>query len=293
MSLASPARTDPKPPFLDMAGWNNLPVELRWMIVDHIREFSRSWKSVNPPNPQLPLVCREWQAYFGHDNFEFLFLDQDRLDDFERLIHCNLPRRQYVCNIILRVKLPEYDCTVCQKREDAETVRQNDMIFISTLQKLFSLLSTWQDSKQGIRLDIGAYSPSDGQHGFRDARISSGYTCGAGRKVYERHHISKATLEDTVTCPGWQRALEGKQALMPAKRRLLATLGNLAAPHFDNLSSNNRTQFAAAPLVRQLIIQRHYYRHISKDFLVEIFRQALPNLVVFRSETWVHPDDHS
>jgi hypothetical protein len=76
---------------------------------------------------------------------------------------------------------------------------------------------------------------------------------------------------------------------MGAKRRLLATLGDHTAHRYNN----NRILFAAAPIVRTLDIRRHYYRHISENFLSQILRQALPNLVSFRSETWVHPEDHT
>lgn len=280
-----------------MASWNTLPPELRRMIADFLRESNRVWNSSKPPDSQLRLVCREWQTLFSHDNFRILVLDQTRLDDFEKLVSCNLPRRQYVKHIILRIKLPEYDCTVCQTSEDFETALRNDIIFMSTLERLFYILSTWVEPRDhpgsGLELDLGAYSPSDGQHGFRDCRFSQEYTYGAGSKVYRLHNITKSTSEDSDTCPGWKRACEGKQPLMPAKRRLLATLGDPSNPHFSHLFDNSGIRFAAAPIVKSLTIRRHYYRHISKEFLGSILSQALTNLLSFRSETWVHPDDHS
>jgi uncharacterized protein DUF6546 len=275
------------------SGWYKFPLELRWMIFGHVRESgsAQPWRSKVPSSPQLPLVCREWHDFFPHDNFRFLVLNQDRLDDFDRFVSRNIPRRAHVEYIILRVRLPEYDCTVCEQREDDETALKNDIIFVETLQRFFALLSTWQAAAHcyGVHLDIGAYSPSDGQHGFRDARFSREYTHGAGQEVYERHHMAKTIPDDSDTCPAWQRAREGRQPRMGAKRRLLATLGDRTAHLFNNC----QILFAATPIIRTLDIRRHYYRHISENFLCQILRQALPNLVSFRSETWVHPEDHT
>ncbi|KAL2757226.1 hypothetical protein ACRALDRAFT_1067871 [Sodiomyces alcalophilus JCM 7366] len=286
--------------------WNQLPLEVRWIIVDYIRSFVYPWPTTDPPYPQLPLVCREWHGYFSHENFRLLVLDQDRLDDFERLVSDNKPRRNYVRRIILRIRLPEYDCTVCETAEDDAAARTNDIVFMNTLQKFMAIISRWKRHEgNGIELDIGAYSPSDGRHGFRDCRFSEGYRYGASQDVYEHHAaaLRRAMADQDDPCPGWSRMCDGEHLLPPlaSKKRLLATLGCTESPHFREVFTTcckrngprRLKGFCPAPIVRSLVIRRHYYRHISPPVLGHFIGQALPNLQSFRHEAWIHPGRHT
>ncbi|KAH7347737.1 hypothetical protein B0T11DRAFT_144028 [Plectosphaerella cucumerina] len=276
-----------------MTGWHDLPVEIRWMMFDYIKELAQLWPSNDPPYPQLPRVSREWNYHFAHTNFRVLVLDQDRLDDFKKIISNNKSRRKHVESIFLWVKLPEYDCDVCQTAEDYNTSLQNTEIFVQAVHKLFSIMSTWTRPqlrlKKGIALEIGAYSPSDGQHGFRDCRLFKQFPHLATPEMHNSSLLEgqAAASDDADSCPEWLRAQDGKEPLIGSKRRLLATLGPPAVPLW---SSRAATDFSACPIFDSLSIQHHCYRHIS-PVLVQRILKALPRVNFFRGDTWVHPDD--
>lgn len=218
-----------------MAGWNNLPRELRWLIVDYIRTFMVPWPTYKPPYSGLSLVSREWHGYFSHEVFRIIVLDQDRLDDFAKLVGTNKQRQTYVNRFVLRIKLPEYDCSVCQVPEDPTTTRANDIIFINTLRRFMAIISTWEaDSGDDVELDLGVYSPSDCRHGFRDCRLSLGYPYGADREVHQRHAAALSNLDADnkgSVCAGWNRACNGdppcggyEQTACHSRRSSLTTL---------------------------------------------------------------------
>lgn len=273
------------------------------MIFVQIELSISSWHttSSNPPHPQLPRVCCEWQDRFSHENFRILVLDQDRLDDFKRYVCNNILRREHVRRIILRVKLPEYDCKVCQEPEDESTVLVNNAIFLSTVQALMDMLSYWglpnsSAGNFGIGLDIGAYSPSDGQHAIRDCRFSPGYQYDAGREAYERHEVvlSQMRSDTNDPCPGWRRTCQGKLPLMGTKRRLLATLCDGPPPRHEMPVTQrhqwmSQERFSAVPRICALTIRRHSYRHISPRILSKLILSGMPNLRDFCHETWEHP----
>jgi hypothetical protein len=77
-----------------------------------------------PSKPHLragyATVCREWQPVFEQQNFRRLVLDYGRIVDLEDFTAKN-HRRGYLEQIFLRVRLDEYDCSVCQTTEDYYT----------------------------------------------------------------------------------------------------------------------------------------------------------------------------
>ncbi|KAH6680021.1 hypothetical protein F5X68DRAFT_245023 [Plectosphaerella plurivora] len=143
--------------------WAVLPAELRLMIFHYFkREHSSPEDTIHPPFDQLA---------------------PHRLDAFEEYVGSSKARQLFVERIFLRIRLPEYDCNVCKKTEDAPTAQTNDSIFILALKKFMRIMSEWELLHNGqprrlIELDLGAYSPSDGLHGIRDARFAPGYYLG-------------------------------------------------------------------------------------------------------------------
>lgn len=141
------------------------------MIRDHIRSFMHQWylTATDLPRPQLSLVCREWHGWFLHENFRLLVLDQERLDDFERLVSNNECRRDYVEHIVLHVKPPVYSTPAGRDDEeenDEVTARATALVFSRTLQRFMAIVSTWArfENRRGITLYLGADSPNDGRH---------------------------------------------------------------------------------------------------------------------------------
>jgi hypothetical protein len=116
------------------------------MIRDHIRSFMHQWylTATDLPRPQLSLVWREWHGWFLHENFRLLVLDQERLDDFERLVSNNESRRDYVEHIVLHIKLPVYSTSTPAGRDDEEEDDEvTALVFPRTLQRFMAIVSTW------------------------------------------------------------------------------------------------------------------------------------------------------
>jgi hypothetical protein len=273
-----------------MTGWNNLPNELRNIVRGHIYDDVRllQTSTLNPPS-NLPLVNREFQHFFSHVNFRILVVDQHRLDDLERFLDNNNARQHTVEQIYLRVKLPEYDCSVCQTAEDDDTISSNQTLFYNTLVRLFNITSRWTDpSRQPwITLDIGVYSLSDGKHAFRDFRLSPAYHHGAEGDLYKRHRDQLASSSDDQ-CPGWQRVLAGKAPLMGSKRRLLSILTCPGCSTWSPQAAPCNQNLAVAPVFSTLHLSRHSYRRISAHLLSKI-TNALPGIRALHWETWQQP----
>jgi hypothetical protein len=62
---------------------------------------------------------------FEQKNFQRIVLDQERISDLEQFMakSANKKRQRYLKHLFLRVRLSEYDCTVCQLKEDEVTIK--------------------------------------------------------------------------------------------------------------------------------------------------------------------------
>ncbi|KAH7358866.1 hypothetical protein B0T11DRAFT_330612 [Plectosphaerella cucumerina] len=275
------------------SGWNNLPQEIRWMIVDYIRDIIHPWSTDDPPCPALPLVCREWHRYFAHENFRILVLDQYRLNMFRELVDNS--RIKHVERIVLRVQLLSYDCSVCEEPEDGKTARANTIMFLNTLRELTTIMSSFDAScHPGITLDLGAFSPSDGEHSFRECRFSRDYRYGAAQHVYKHHSQEVLAQKRTQAvlsssgCPGWKRVcdLTNPSRSEGSERRTYATIGDRC--NCPDCWSFYVLQFEPVPIISALVLRRHYHRHISPVYLAELIHKSLPKLQSFRHEVPLH-----
>ncbi|KAK2044879.1 F-box domain-containing protein [Colletotrichum somersetense] len=287
--------------------WLSLPLEIRLLVLDDIKSLCQS-NATDIPRYQLPLVCREWHSLFVHENFRLLVLDQDRLDDFEKHVVNNETRREYVQRIVLRIRLPDYDCPACEEAEDEATALANDELFINVVGRFTTIMSAWpkRDHNPGITLDLGVYSPSDGRHGFRDYRFSDQYRYGASQTSHQQHADAlcrdrEAGGNQKSTCPGWNRIcnVQCSSPSLSSKERLLAITGDHRRPQFAKMFTDGRISrnsyttpsptlkgIASAPVITSLVLPRHYYRSISLQVLDCLVRQGFPNLESFRRESW-------
>ncbi len=105
-------------------GWPQLPPEssgevmiFAFMHKNYHLELELSIARTRKP---VRGVCREESTYSNSWDFAFrrLVLDQDRLADFDNIVSHNERRRSYVDQIVLSIKLDDYDCTSCEKEED-------------------------------------------------------------------------------------------------------------------------------------------------------------------------------
>jgi hypothetical protein len=101
-----------------MGCWRRLPAEIRSTILEMVAEDYR-FKSEPYARAGYASVCREWQPVFEKRYFQRLVLDQERISSLEQFIG-KKARRDYLEHLLLRVRLNEYDCTVCQSKEDYE-----------------------------------------------------------------------------------------------------------------------------------------------------------------------------
>ena len=81
----------------------------------------------------LPSVCRDWQDFFEPHLFRQLVVDNSRLSVFREAIEHHPERLLYIQDIMLRVKLPEYDCPTCRQVEDEVTISRLVLLQLSSL----------------------------------------------------------------------------------------------------------------------------------------------------------------
>lgn len=159
-----------------MMVWLELAAEIRCQILKHVAENYQ----YSPEQPLLrvgyTMVCREWQGVFESWNFQQLILDQDDLLKFEEYMGKEKEyRRSYLEHLFLRIRLPEYDCTVCMTKESIDEAENNNRILSKAVWSLLSSLSEWNSlaqigyfrRQQGLTLELGVYSPSDCKHRFK------------------------------------------------------------------------------------------------------------------------------
>jgi hypothetical protein len=96
------------------------------MILEIVAEDYRFESGKPYTRTSYASVCREWQPVFERWNFRRLVLDQDRISDLEQFMNKEATRHRqgYLKHLFLRARLEEYDCTVCQSKEDDKTIRK-------------------------------------------------------------------------------------------------------------------------------------------------------------------------
>jgi hypothetical protein len=158
-----------------MAGWADLPPELRFIIWNH----AASDYSTEPPKfSNLSTVCREWQQFFETRNFESLTIQQDDVADFGRTIQAK--RLSHIRHLRLHISLPEYDCAQSITPEGPDTAIINELIFTNALCSLMDILATLETGlnpakELGFTFELSVSSESDGKHAFRSIRLSDTY----------------------------------------------------------------------------------------------------------------------
>ena len=186
---------------------------------------------------------------------------------------------------------------------------RNDIVFINAVRELTDLLSSWERrSGTKLRVELGAYSPSDCKHTFRDFRLTAQYPHHCKYPSYiksskrldgypeRRYPEREASLRSYKTylaslsrrttrsqyCPGWAHAQQGEPSL-GARRRLLGTIGHPM--------SQRDWKFAAVAAVDELRITRSFYRIISAKILGLLLRESFTRIRKFTHEKWFAADD--
>lgn len=258
-----------------MANWNSLPVELRIMVIGHLRTLIQPYP-INAHSrdmvysAQLALVNREWYFYFANQQ---VVLDQHRLDEFEQFFETD-SRQARVRRILFRIKLLEYKCPNCRMPEDHRTKLTNDVDFRTALMKFVQIMSTWKraaNARSGIELQIGAYSPCDREHDFFRMSEPDAEPLPGARKPFP-----------DLWCRASRDFAFDRKPESGLETRLLGIVGDSTAM---NLPPADMFDACPAPIIDSLVIRRRFLRHLSPLVIGRLIF-ALPNLKSFRHETW-------
>lgn len=107
--------------------WYQLPPEIRNMILHEICEV-RNRKTTGKVQrlAGYATVCLEWQRFFEPVNFRRVTLDYDGLETFSEMVKESqrTHRLNYIKHLWFRIKLPEYDYSVCFDAENRVTINR-------------------------------------------------------------------------------------------------------------------------------------------------------------------------
>ncbi|KAI0965154.1 hypothetical protein F4678DRAFT_453617 [Xylaria arbuscula] len=256
-------------------GWPSLPAEIRLMILNFVASAQhRGWGS-------LASVCRQWQFVLEKANFSKLKLSGSArcLDKFERITGANDSKRRLIRHICLEVRLPRYTSECCASRTGRpQDLRQMGSTVGKWIWRLFSILGTWEPTGNGLVLEINAYSPSDGQHWFKNMYWSSSdYDCDDGSA--ERTETWRAGRQYHDPQHGW---IHGRQVTRPPSEALT----NLFMPMYLKFPA----ELPRVDAVTCLVVRRQLRHSLSPISLGELLG-SLRRLESISYEPWVSLQD--
>jgi len=146
---------------------------------------------------------------------------------------------------------------------------------------------------KGLELELGAYSPSDCRHTFRDFHLEPNYPYQEVREVqtypdeaYHQRIEQLGSFNDQFH--GWVEGRRDSESVicLEAKQRLMSTL---------EIKWGRRKFASFIPLpevevVTYLLIRRQFYRKISGYSIGKLLNQSFTNLIEFRREGWFDVD---
>ena len=142
-----------------------------------------------------------------------------------------------------------------------------------------------EHGQERLTLELGAYSPSETQHTFRDFHLEPDYPY-QEKKDLETHfeayklqakRLGLANLNDPYH--GWVNGQRTSISL-EAKQRIIGTL-TLKLNH-----SNFPENFPKVEIVTGLFIRRQFYRKIAAKSLCKLLCEAFTCVRWFRHEGW-------
>ncbi|KAL7806363.1 hypothetical protein V8C44DRAFT_360568 [Trichoderma aethiopicum] len=266
--------------------WASLSTEIQWLILDHLR--ASKCRQYEPPSSHrarrlttgisqavCASVCRDWNAFFEHANFEKLILHQDDIPMLGEVV----PRRGALMRWIwLRIELPPYDCPVCNLPESVEEDRVNKFIFTDAVWGLFDILSQLNnDHHPGITLELSAHSPSLVDHYAQELDYMINDTAWNTLIRWPRKHSGFRHL----LLYGQQRDLTNAAALR--------MVGHPQGLRFDLRAPVAKRMNKTLPRVRAikgLVIRGQCYRHFSVAKALDPIIRNLTQLRELSYECW-------
>lgn len=286
--------------------WYRLPPEIQLIIWETVaEEFMEERRALKirldarqEPNSLAAsaAVSRDWQGFFERVTFQHLFINSPEVDQFASVISGRKVRLEYIRHLHLHVCLENYDCTQCNKIEDAATVRRNNSTFTRALWMLLAVLATWDSrlvdctsEEYGMVLELSAGSSSDSQHIFRHFRLYKDYPYNfvsdldSNLEAYNHHR--QRVVANPVNSHGWRNG-----AWPSAERTRGSTNRVVWSPalcvDFSSLSANTGRQVRRLDIVRGFMIRRRFYRAISPRLILWLLASGLRNIRELRIELW-------
>ncbi|TEA13932.1 hypothetical protein C8034_v003981 [Colletotrichum sidae] len=152
-----------------MATWNDLPVELRGLILEHlavsavVERSGKVWKAKGQRHDMgsYAVVCKQWQSFIEKINFSSLEINAAKdLSRFDEVLQ-DTRRRSLLRRLALRIELPRYPNKLAKIPETDVEQNENEMAFTLAIWNFFDILSKWTPQGRGIALELSAASPSD------------------------------------------------------------------------------------------------------------------------------------
>lgn len=290
--------------------WTTLSAEIRYMVLklvsdDYSYDLSQPYLRVG-----YATVCREWQPIFEFKNFQRLIIDQDGIHNLAKFMSKeeNMHRREYLEHLFLRIKLDEYDCTVCQSEEDIKTIRKNNEIFSKAIWDLLTILSKWAGlaksntvngrSQEGITFELGVHSPSDCKHIFKEFHFGP---------YQQREELGNNLLLalDNLNDPdhGWAEGRRVDPIGLASRKRIMGILTlSPGRPRFSGATkevNHNQLENGDLPstteknkvlpkvgIITNFLIRRQFYRRIAPQSLGRLIR-SFTCLTGFHQEGWL------
>lgn len=291
-----------------MPGWESLPFEIHQIILQLV---------LRDHDPKLhpralsgyASVCQLWRFFFEQHTFERLLVRASCLPRFGQIVSNDHQRLSHLRELWFLVDLGRYGCKSCKRPENKATTESNEATFTKALWDLLQILSLWTSHWEGrhpqlkrkgensMMLYLGAYSPSDSKHVFRDFRLQDGYPfhfpalSHFPHEAYIEYESTVSKLTDRFH--GWKRGRRKLPGLGAKKRLFGARPLGLNFRSVPSPPENKPLRFPRVEKVTRLTISRQYYRIIGTDVLGKLFKESFPRLWCFRHEQWRGVDDGS
>lgn len=238
-----------------MPDWNSLPFDIRKGILEYITTFGHI--------AQYSTVSEEWRCEVEEKTFHHIRIGTTvvapspfAVYDLHFLDGLRKRQKGLIRHIWLNITLLRYNCPACYSRETIAERNLNSMTIRLAISALFVVLADWETTKEGLTLEINAYSPSDSGHWFR------GWYFGA---------------------PGEEETLRRGRRILHFGPRHPVSEDGLRRP-FEVL----RVTPSDLPVVRavtKFLIRRQCRRQLDSNALSNIWRK-LPSLGHIMHESW-------
>ncbi|KAL1882517.1 hypothetical protein Plec18167_002933 [Paecilomyces lecythidis] len=252
------------PKTTSMSPWASFPAEIRLMILESLTEEIDGLACAP--------VCKDWQTFIENRILSRLKL---RTSDLDYLEHITARQRRLVKHIWLNIELRRYTCRHCQRRESSLWRADNSSLINDAIMKLFSILSNWGSTDDGLTLELSMQSPSDSEHWFKNCYFGAH---GEDENVSSRpkdHRAATIRLHDPKH--GW---VNGRQVKAPNRR----AIHRLHEP--VGLKGDLYAFIPRVSVVTGFVVRRQCRRRLFSNGTIDHLLHKLPQLKHIVFEPW-------